>query len=468
MDKINGLRYAFRIAIGTLLMFLALGGVSSAITEVQLTTSTSDDQFFVISPDGAKIAFSSGRSGADEIWVMNADGSGQTKLTNLGQSYNPVWSPNGNEIAFERGFPDPWNSDVWKISADGSVVTQLTNSPGHQADPQFSPNGTKIIYESGSSGWAHVWIMNSDGTSQTPLATEHPMDIYGTWSPDGNKISYEYASNYYMPTSLAIMNPDGSGKTTILTTPNAYQGFQSWSPDSTKIVFGLSTNPTPTWNFENSGVYIINIDGSGYAKIANGNIRAKKQSWQSQVWSPDGSKIVYFSNDSGNLDIWMMNSDGTGKEQLTTNSGEDYWPIFSPDGKRVIFQTKRNGNLDIYAIELIDIVPATVDVNPDTLNKASKGGTVTAYIEIPGYDINNIDVSTVRLSTNNRTVSAQLTPTSIGDYDSDGIPDRMVKFDRQAVIGIVDVGDVVVTISGKISGKDFEGTDMIRVIGKQK
>jgi hypothetical protein len=113
---------------------------------------------------------------------------------------------------------------------------------------------------------------------------------------------------------------------------------------------------------------------------------------------------------------------------------------------------------------LVGIVPAIVDINPDTLNKASKGGAVTTYIEITGYDVNDIDVSTVKLRTNKGIVSAQSTPTSVGDYDSDGIPDRMVKFDRQAVIGIVDVGDVEVTISGKISGKDFEGTDVIRVI----
>ncbi|MCZ7357299.1 MAG: PKD domain-containing protein [Candidatus Methanoperedens sp.] len=192
--------------------------------------------------------------------------------------------------------------------------------------------------------------MNSDGTSQTPMATDHNMDLYASWSPGGTKISYEYGSNYNAPLSLALMNPDGSGKTTIASAPNTYGDFQAWSPDSSKIAFALSSDPAQL--FGSRGVYVIKADGSGLTKIANGDIAEQTQSWQSEVWSPDGSKIVYFSKDSGNIDIWRMNPDGSGKEQLTTSSGDDVNPYFSPDGKRVIFESNRNGNFDIYAIEL--------------------------------------------------------------------------------------------------------------------
>jgi hypothetical protein len=114
------------------------------------------------------------------------------------------------------------------------------------------------------------------------------------------------------------------------------------------------------------------------------------------------------------------------------------------------------------------VIPATVDVKPDTLNKASQSdeNTVTAYIEIPGYDVNAIDVSTVILGTNNGNVPAQLSPTVVDDFDSDGIPDIMVKFDRQAVIGIVDIGNVEVTVSGEIGGDEFNGSDKMVVINE--
>jgi len=116
-------------------------------------------------------------------------------------------------------------------------------------------------------------------------------------------------------------------------------------------------------------------------------------------------------------------------------------------------------------------VPATVDVKPDTLNKASQSdkSAVTVYIEVPGYDVSAIDVATVILSTSKGSVPAQLTPTGVGDYDKDGVPDRMVKFNRQAVIAIVDIGEKVkITISGRIAGAIFEGSEEIRVIESGK
>jgi len=106
----------------------------------------------------------------------------------------------------------------------------------------------------------------------------------------------------------------------------------------------------------------------------------------------------------------------------------------------------------------------TIDFDPDTLNLQSKGKWVTTYIELPeGCDVSAINVSTVML---NETVPAELHPTGIGDYDSDGIADLMVKFDRQAVIDMLPVGDAVnVTVTGELYDRTpFEGSGTIRVI----
>lgn len=114
--------------------------------------------------------------------------------------------------------------------------------------------------------------------------------------------------------------------------------------------------------------------------------------------------------------------------------------------------------------EEVEVVKATIDIDPDTLNLASKGRWITAYVELPSeYDARNINIFTVRL---NAIISAETQPTEIGDYDKGGIADLMVKFDRSAVEKVVPVGDkVTITISGQLSdGKKFEGTDTIRVI----
>lgn len=118
--------------------------------------------------------------------------------------------------------------------------------------------------------------------------------------------------------------------------------------------------------------------------------------------------------------------------------------------------------------EMNPIIPATIDFNPDTLNLKSNGTWVTAYIELPvghGYNVSMIDLESLWL---NGEVQAEAKPNEIDDYDGDGIPDLMVKFNRAAVQNILEVGEEVeLTISGAlIDGRLFEGKDTIVVTKK--
>jgi hypothetical protein len=114
-----------------------------------------------------------------------------------------------------------------------------------------------------------------------------------------------------------------------------------------------------------------------------------------------------------------------------------------------------------FVVYPVESVLATIDVDPDTLNLKSRGQWITAYIELPeGYDVSDIDVSTVMLNTE---IQAEIHPTEIGDYDTDGIPDLMVKFDRAEVMALLSVGEATLTITGEVDGTPFEGSDTIRV-----
>jgi hypothetical protein len=108
-------------------------------------------------------------------------------------------------------------------------------------------------------------------------------------------------------------------------------------------------------------------------------------------------------------------------------------------------------------------IPAIIDIDPDELNLKSKGKWVTGYIELPeGYDVNDIDVSTIEL---NDAVSAELSPTNISDYDNDDITDLMIKFDRAEVIRTLEVGeDVEILITGEMDNIEFKGYDYIDVV----
>ena len=117
---------------------------------------------------------------------------------------------------------------------------------------------------------------------------------------------------------------------------------------------------------------------------------------------------------------------------------------------------------------------AVVDIDPNTLNLKSQSdkNAITAYIELPsGHDVGQINVPPVKLSVNGVAIIAQLTPTSLGDYDGDKVPDRMVKFDRQTVINALGTttGDISIMVMGQLNdGRSFSGRDTISVINPRK
>src|SRR5205814_9520420 len=113
----------------------------------------------------AKIAFDSNRDGNFEIYVMNADGSGQRRLTrNPAKDVSPAWSPDGRRIAFarDRGSTKP-SSDIYVMNADGSRLRRLTRSPANDVSPAWSPNGRKIVFVSDRDNYSYdnnIWVMN--------------------------------------------------------------------------------------------------------------------------------------------------------------------------------------------------------------------------------------------------------------------------------------------------------------------
>jgi len=152
------------------------------------------------------------------------------------------------------------------------------------------------------------------------------------------------------------------------------------------------------------------------------------------------------------------------------------WAVLSLGGEGVTVQVDSNGDgifehtftsdSELTQDEFMLLTATTIDFDPDTLDLKSKGEPVTVYIELPvghGCDVSQTDVSSIRL---NGIVSALAKPTKIGDYDGDGIPDLMVKFNRKAVQKILAVGEnVEITVSGTLTdGRHFEGSDTIRVI----
>jgi hypothetical protein len=156
-------------------------------------------------------------------------------------------------------------------------------------------------------------------------------------------------------------------------------------------------------------------------------------------------------------DIGTINNDGI----LNNEGGIENWGVINNDCDGVI---TGGGTISGNPVVNVCFIAATIDIDPNTLNLKSRGRWITAYIELPAtYDPSAIDVSTVTL---NDVVPAEESPTEVGDSDGDGVPDLVVKFDRESVQGILSPGDeVFVSVAGVLQGgASFGGTDTIRVI----
>jgi|GEM_PF-611678 len=260
-----------------------------------------------------KIVFTSLRDGNAEIYVMNADGSNQTRLTN--NPANDSWpslSPDGTKITFNSD-KDGGNDEVYTMDADGTNQTRLTNNP-LSGWPSWSPDGTKIVFVTNRDGNAEIYVMNADGSNQTRLTNNsYVCDSSPAWSPDGTKIAFgsKRTGNW----EIYVMNADGSNQTRI-TNDNKWDWIPAWSPDGTKIAY---TQGNASWSY--ADVCIMNVNGTNQTNLTNNNVADAFS-----TWSPDGTKIAFHTNRDGNYEIYVMNADGSNPTRLTNSPAEDSQP----------------------------------------------------------------------------------------------------------------------------------------------
>ena len=204
-------------------------------------------------PDGRTILFSSCVGPVREIFAMDSDGANRRQLsfdTQGGSNFTPIYSPDQQRIALSAVRDGDTGPEVWVMNADGTGATRLTQTPaalpGQQfvwsLHPTWSADGRQIAYASTTSGSTQIWIMNSDGTDQRQLTfglgSNYPEANVPHWSLDGSKITFwsGFEGQYG---DVWTMDPDGSNPVRITDTPDLINSDDPhWSPDGTKIVFG--------------------------------------------------------------------------------------------------------------------------------------------------------------------------------------------------------------------------------------
>ena len=223
----------------------------------RLTTNPAEDFDPAWAPDGSRIAFRSHRDGNEEVYVMNADGSGQRNLTrNPTADYSPAWSPDGKLIAFMSDRSG--DSELWLADAEGGRARRLTHRPGIDEYPSWSPDGRRIAFTctgggvlSEGVGDFELCVVGSDGKGLRQITNAAGQSKQPAWSPDGSRIAFEsdregwpcgISSFAWSPDrpgedELYSVRPDGTGLLRLTDDPRTDATFPAWSPDGRRIVF---------------------------------------------------------------------------------------------------------------------------------------------------------------------------------------------------------------------------------------
>ena len=242
------------------------------------------DHFPAWSPDGAKIAF--GRQTSTEmsqIYVMNADGTNPTRITNNSSSdREPSWSPDGSKIAFVSARDG--NEEIYVMNADGSNQTRLTNNTAFDFDPAWSPDGTRIVlattrdfppFGNIASG-LEIYVMNADGSNQVRLTNNTDVDAQPLWSPDGTRIAFN-SQRDGLPL-IYTMNADGSNVINATQSTTFDASDPEWSPDGTTIAFTSYKRVGPQTSVDE--IFLMNVDGSNIRRITNTTFDEHELAWQ--------------------------------------------------------------------------------------------------------------------------------------------------------------------------------------------
>jgi TolB protein len=223
------------------------------------------------------------------------------------------------------------------MRSNGAAQTQLTNTPETEAAPEFSQDGTHIVFTRDS----RIWVMNSDGTDPHPVFAPTTgtvsRDREPAWSPDGTQIVF-VREGLFTPTGIIIVNADTTGAHLFRSLGDAEPlAGPAWSPDGTRIAYSYRGVQ------QRADIYVGNSDGTGHMALT-GNLTPPFFPFDlipdiEPAWSPDGTQIMFVRFVAGANGLWVMGADGSGLTQVNADGADPAW---SPAGSQVAYDTAGN------------------------------------------------------------------------------------------------------------------------------
>jgi Tol biopolymer transport system component/DNA-binding winged helix-turn-helix (wHTH) protein len=359
----------------------------------RLTNHPAHDEFPTFSPDGTQIVFNSNREDENfDVYLMNTDGDGVRRLTNWksDEEIRPgCWSADGTQIILASSREGKSNVYMMEVEPFSPTVvladpTKDIGSPSYSPDgkklvyasqpedksgelfirdlqtgedrlilktevwdmaPSFSPDGGSIVLQSRIDGNAEICIIGVTGGELRNLTNNPTRDVNPAWSPDGARIAFvSNREGNYDVFNIYLMNADGSNQHRVYSS-YAISIHPTWSPDGTLIVFSNDKEDGRQGNFE---LFAIEPE----TVLPERRLTTHPRYDVEPVFSPDGRRIAFTSDADGNMEIYVMNADGSGMVRVTRDRGEDSTPAWSPDGRKIIFTSNRGGRHAIYEAQV--------------------------------------------------------------------------------------------------------------------
>jgi Tol biopolymer transport system component/imidazolonepropionase-like amidohydrolase len=349
------------------------------------------------SPDGARIAFISDRGGADNLWVMDADGSEPRAVTKEKEHlvHNPWWSPDGDYIAAKKDFTSTRSipaGEIWLFHVGGGGGLPLIERPNKEkdqkniAEPSFSPDG-RYVYYSQDTTPGLTWEYNKDSTGQIFAVKRLDRDtgkvatfvegpggaICPTPSPDGRHLAFVKrtpaltSALYVKDLESGIERPVYDRLDRDLQETNGSHGNTpafAWTPDARSIVFwaggrirrvGIADREAAVVPVHVRTELKVHPTLRFPVEVAPNTFPVKLLRW-AQI-SPDGSKAVFQA--LGHLYVKDLAS---GEQRRLTGQNEhfEFWPSFSRDGRSIVYTTWDDQQLGSVRIVSADGGPARV------------------------------------------------------------------------------------------------------------
>jgi TolB protein len=242
-------------------------------------------------------------SGHAEVWAMNEDGTGRTRLTNLYSAKRGNWSPDRRRLVFDgRFYRTLFDFDIGVMNADGTGVQRITRGPERDIFASWSPDGRWIVFTrlKEERGIPDLWLVRPNGTGAHLFARSGSSP---SWSPGGSRIGFD------SPGGVWTVSVDGKERRKFA---SGELSELSWSPDGRRLAYTSRQHGQPE-------VYVANADGTRAQRL-----------WRNRVedfgptWSPDGTRILYTHGTDEAHQVYVMNADGSAKTNLSRNRNDEW------------------------------------------------------------------------------------------------------------------------------------------------